>query len=46
MHLLAWLVKEHREAVLTKLDPCVQDLVSSIVWVDGVLLHPEDVVID
>ena len=41
-----WLVKEHGEAVLTKLDSHVQDLVSSIAQIDGVLLCPEDAVID
>ena len=45
-YLLAWLVKEYREVVLTKLDPYIQDLVSSVVQTDGVLLYLEDVMID
>ena len=46
MHLLAWLVKEYGEAVLTKLDLYIQDLVNSIVWTDRVPLYPEDIVIN
>ena len=45
-HLPAWLVKEYGEAILTKLDLYIQDLVSSVVWIDRVLLYPEDIVID
>ena len=45
-HLLEQLVKEYGEVVLTKLDPYIQDLVSSIVQIDRVSLYPEDIAID
>ena len=45
-YLPAQLVKEYREAVLTKLDLYVQYLVSSIVWIDRVPLYLDDIAID
>ena len=42
----AWLTKIHGMSILAKLDPDMQNLVSTVVWRDDVPLYPEEVEIE
>ena len=45
-HMAAWLMKIHGKSVLAKLDPDMQNLVSTVIWRDDIPLYPEEAEIE
>ena len=45
-HMAAWLVKLHGDRIIAKLDPDMQKTVKTVVWREGVPLHPEEAEIE